>query len=82
MSGPWREAAESFISDCDQLDEVHRLDRAAMVKARGALDRAKEDMRGWLSYVSEYFKEKHHADDDLAALEMALALLDERLEEK
>jgi hypothetical protein len=40
-----------------------------------ALTRAKSDMEGWQAYVSDYFKDKHDAADDLAAIDQALTLL-------
>jgi hypothetical protein len=38
-----------------------------------ALERAREDMLGWQSYASDYFKEKHGAAADIEAIDEALA---------
>lgn len=62
-------------------DEGHMAQFAAAMNAQAArierLEKALRDarvaMEGWQSYASDYFKDKHDAADDLAAIDEALA---------
>ena len=42
-------------------------------KLESALRRARDDMEGWAAYASDYFREKWGLDEDLAAIDAALA---------
>jgi hypothetical protein len=63
---PLTELMESINADLNSMRAV----RDSLVEA---LERAREDMLGWQGYASDYFKEKHDAAADIAAIDEALA---------
>lgn len=56
------ETAEAALSS--YKEEVERL--------RRVLAEARDDMQAWQSYASDYFRDKHDADGDLAKIDQAL----------
>lgn len=46
--------------------------RAEIERLRAALRRAREDLEAWSGYASEYFREKHDLNGDLAAIDTTL----------
>ena len=62
----WQERATTAERERDEA-------RAEVERKDAALREARENMEAWAAYASDYFKEKHDLEGDLAKIDAALA---------
>lgn len=83
MSDPRIEIEPGVFSGCNltasdrhiaELEAENERLRALIAAKDEALRRASEDIAGWGSYASDYFKARHNLDGDVEAAKTALAL--------
>jgi hypothetical protein len=62
-------APEDVRHECARCETL----QAEIDRLREALEAAREDVAHWGNYASDYFKEKHDLDGDLARIDATLA---------
>jgi hypothetical protein len=63
---------DDIVEARSKLSGDAELNAARVQLLAKALRDARESMPSWQSYASDYFKEKHNADKDIAAIDAAL----------